>query len=85
MIYQKFLLDKNFTNPSYPCITEIFTGIKFRQWGKGQHIFCVIINTGQKIHGIKILPTQAGGKIGENFLLAKLFGYTVVGLFVIKE
>ena len=64
-------MDKNFANPSYPCITKIFAGIKFRQCGKGRHIFCVIrvINTGQKICGIKISPMQAGGEIGENFWL----------------
>ena len=35
-----------------------------------RHIFCVIINMGQKICGIKNSPMQAGGEIGENFLLA---------------
>ena len=30
----------------------------------------VIVNTGQKIHGTKFLPTRTGGEIGENFLLA---------------
>ena len=77
---QKFSLDKHFANPSYPCITEIFTGINFRQCGKGRHILCVIINTGQKIHRIKISPMQAGGEIGETFLLAKIFSYTVYGI-----
>ena len=36
-----------------------------------------MINTGQKIHAIKILPIRAGGEIGENFLLAKISAYTV--------
>ena len=31
--------------------------------------FLVIINIGQKIHGIKILPMRAGSKIGEKFLV----------------
>ena len=44
----KFLLDINFTKPSYLCITELFGGINFRQCGKGRHILYVIINTGQK-------------------------------------
>ena len=61
-----------------PAITEIFAGINFRQCGNGRHIFCVIMNTGQKIRGIKISPMQAGGEIGEIFLLAKIFGYTVL-------
>ena len=74
---RKFLPDKHFAIPSYPCITEIFAGITFRQCGKGPHIFCVIISTGQKIRWIKISPMHAGGEIGENFLLAKIFSYRV--------
>ena len=32
-----------------------------------------IVNIGQKVHGAKFSPTKPGGKIGENFLLAKNF------------
>ena len=74
----KFSLDKNFAKPSYYCITEIFSGINFRQCGKGCHILYVIINTGQKIRVIKILPMRADGEIGKNFLLAKISMYTVL-------
>ena len=73
----KFSLDKNFAEPSYLCIAEIFGGINFRQCGKGHHILCVIINTGQKIHVIKISPMRADGEIGKNFLLAKISAYMV--------
>ena len=51
----------------YLCIVEIFGGINFHQCGKGRHILYVIINTGQKIHVIKISPMRADGEIGENF------------------
>ena len=68
----KFSLDKNFTKPSYLCIAEVFSGINFRQCGKGHHILNVIINTG---HAIKILPIRADGEIGKNFLLAKISMY----------
>ena len=73
----KFLLDKNFAKPSYLCIAEIFSGINFRQYGKGHYILNVI-NTGQNICAIKILPIRADGKIGENFLLVKISMYTLV-------
>ena len=49
----------NFAKPSYLCIAEIFGGVNFHQCGKGCHILYVIINTGQKIHVIKILPMRA--------------------------
>ena len=62
----KFSLDKNFTKPSYLCIAEIFGGINFRQCSKGRHILNVIINIGQKICAIKILPIRTDGQIGEN-------------------
>ena len=74
----KFLLDKNFANPRYLCIAEIFGDIIFHQCGKGHHILYVIINTGQKIHVIKISPMRADGEIGENFLLEKISVYTVI-------
>ena len=59
------------------CRNIKFGGINFRQCGKGRHILYVIINTGQKIRVIKISPMRADGKIGENFLLAKISAYTV--------
>ena len=59
------------------CIAEIFGEINFRQCSKGRHILNVIINTGQKIRTIKILPIRADGEIGEIFLLAKISAYTV--------
>ena len=74
----KFSLEKNFANPSYLCIAEIFGGINFRQCDKGRHILNVIINMAQKIRAIKILPMKADGEIGENFLLAKISAYTVL-------
>ena len=73
----KFSLDKNFANPSYLCIAEIFGGINFHQCGKGRHVLNVIINMGQKTHVIKISPIRTDGEIGENFLLAKISAYTV--------
>ena len=68
---------KIFAKPRYLCITEIFSGINFRQCNKGYHILCVIIHTGQNICMIKILPMRADGEISENFLLAKISMYTV--------
>ena len=62
----------------YLCIAEIFDGINSCQYGKGHHILYVIINTGQKILWIKLLPTRAGGEIGKNFLLVKISTYTVL-------
>ena len=83
-----FLLDKNFAKPSYLCIAEIFSGINFRQCSKGHHILNVIINTGQKIRAIKISPIRADGKIGENFLPAKISTFkdksTISGSHYIK-
>ena len=57
--------DKYFTKPSHLCVAETFGGINFCQCGKGRHILYVIINTGQKICVIKILPMRADGKIGK--------------------
>ena len=73
----KFSLDKNFAKHSYLCVAEIFGGINFCQCGKGHHILNVIINTGQKIRVTKISPIKADGKIGKNFLLAKISVCTV--------
>ena len=73
----KISLDKNFAKPSYLYITKIFGEINFRICGKGHHILNVIINTGQKICGIKFSPIRADGEIGETFLLAKISVYTV--------
>ena len=77
-VYNKISLNKNFAKLSYLCIAEIFGGINFRQCCEGRHILNVIINTGQKIHAIKISPIRADGKIGENFLLAKISVYTII-------
>ena len=73
----KFSLDKNFAKLSYLCIAEIFGGINFHQCSKGHHYLNVIINTGQKIRAVKLLPIRADGEIGENFLLVKISVYTV--------
>ena len=35
----KFLLDKNFVQPIYPCITEIICGINFGPCDKDCHMF----------------------------------------------
>ena len=81
----KSSLDKNFANPRYLCIAEILGGINFRQCSKDRHIFYVIINTGQKIHVIKISPMRADGEIGktspgENF---RVYGSLVIPSFSI--
>ena len=75
------MLDKNFSKPRYLCILEIFNGINFHQCSRGHHILYVIINTGKKSLRIKISAMRAGGKIGENFLLAKISTYTVDHLY----
>ena len=67
-------MDKNFTNPSYPCIAEIFAGTNFRQCGKGRHVLYVY-NAGQKI---QISPMRAGSEIGKFFLLEKISNYMVI-------
>ena len=85
---RKFSLGKNFTKPSYHCITEIFIGINFCQCGKGCHIFNVILNIGQKTLRIKILPMRTGGEISENSLLAIISGYTVytkMGKYILQR
>ena len=56
--------------------------LNFYQCGKGHHILCAIINTGQKIHVIKISPMRADGEVGENFVLAKISVYTVPNFMV---
>ena len=38
----------------------------------------VTISFVRKIHGYKFSPVRAGGKNGENFLLVKISGYTVL-------
>ena len=58
------------------CVVEIFDGINFRQYGKDCHMLNVIVNTGQKFVK-QISPTRSDGEIDENFLLAKISGYTV--------
>ena len=75
--YDKIFAGQNFAKPSYLCIAEIFSETNFCQCSKGCHILNVIINTGQKIHAIKISPRRADGEIGESFLLAKISAYTV--------
>jgi hypothetical protein len=68
-IYMKISLDKNFAKRSYLCIAE---KLNLSQCDKGRHILYAIFNTGQKK-----LPMKAGGEIGESFLLAKIYVYTV--------
>ena len=54
-------LDKNFTQLTHCCITVVFYGITPpppTQCGKDYHRHFVIINTGQKIHGIKLSPKR---------------------------
>ena len=50
----KFSLGKNLAQPTYmyPCITEIFCEINFRQCSKVCHRLYAIINMGQKTCGI---------------------------------
>ena len=60
--------------PICPCITEIFHGMNFRPYGKITIMrYYVIINTGQKICGIKFSPMRAGG---QNRKKVKISGYT---------
>ncbi len=66
---RKFSLDKNFAKPRYLCIAEIFDGINFHKYGKGRHMLYVIINTGQKIRGIKLSPTSQVAKLVKIFWL----------------
>ena len=40
----------------------------------------VTISFMRKIHGYKFSPVRAGGKNGENFLLVKISGYTVLNM-----
>ena len=64
-----YLLDKNFTKPSY--LGRKSSWKMFCQCGKGCYILYAIFNTRQKIIVIRILPMRADGKIGKKFLLAK--------------
>ena len=63
--------EKIFTKASTHVLYEIFARIYFRQYSKGRRSLYVIINTQGKICGIQFSPTEATGKIGENFILAK--------------
>lgn len=58
-------------SPTKPCYLQLFAWINFYQCSNGRYIFYVIILTGQIFHKIKISTMRAGGRIGENFLLAK--------------
>ena len=51
---------------------EIFSGINLHQWRKGCLILYTIINTGQNIRAIKLLPMRSDGEIGEICLLVKI-------------
>ena len=59
---QKFSLDKNLR---YLCITEILDRINFCQYGKGHHMIYVIVNTGQKICGIKFRQQDQVAKLAK--------------------
>ena len=77
---QKFSLDKisPIASPGTFVLQKInIHGINFHQYAKGCHMLYVIINTGQNIRRTTFSPTRPGGEIGENFLLAKISGYTV--------
>ena len=63
--------EKIFTKASTRVLYEIFAGFYFRQYSKGRCSLYVIINTQGKICGIQFSPTEATGKIGEKFILAK--------------
>ena len=70
-----FSLDKNLAQPTYPCITEIFSRMNFHLCSKDHHRLYVIINTGQKIHGIKISPMTIStrGKKRQKFSQGEYF------------
>ena len=66
---QKFSLDRNFTQPTYPCITEIFSGITFWLRGKDYYMLYVIVIKAKKFHEIKNSTHESRGGGGENFWL----------------
>ena len=74
----QYRIREKFRQPQIPLYCRNIGGINFCQCGKGRHILYVIINTGQKIHVIKISPMRADGKIGENFLLVKISAYGIL-------
>ena len=54
------------------CIIEKLVEKNLHQCGKGHHILFVIFSSRQKF---SVLPMRADGKIGEIFLLAKIYTY----------
>ena len=79
------LRGENFRQAQYLCIAVIFRGINFCHYSKGWHIHNVIFNTGRKFADTKLIsPMRADGGIGENFLLAKISGYTGIMVFLIE-
>ena len=65
-IRKKISLDKNFANPRYLCIAEIFGGIYFRQCDKGRHIpNWQKFSPGKKlcVYGIKIWKFSCGQQV----------------------
>ena len=75
-----FLLDENFTQPSYLGITEIilFNAIKLHPCGKGCHRLYVIIITMEQRN--KSSPTRIDSKRAIFFLQVKISGYMVLVL-----
>ena len=67
------------------CRNIKFGEINFANVVKVTNILYVIINTGQKIRVIKILPMRAGGEIVEIFLLAKISAYMVLARLYIHN
>ena len=85
-IQLKFSLAKN-SQPTCPCITEIFHGINFHPCSKDCHRLYVIINMGQKVHRIKNshMKVKVGDEEGKNFLQAKISSYEVVLFYFIHN
>ena len=73
-----FLANKKVTQPTYPCITEIFHGINFCPCCKDHHRLYVIIKTGQKSSWEKNIAHESRGWKGPKFSSGKFSGYVHV-------
>ena len=71
-VQQKVLNRQKFHSTQLHCsIAEKEYEINFLPCGEDCHRLCSIINMGQKICRIKILPTRAGGDKGKHFSMQK--------------
>ena len=80
-------MDKNFTQPSYLCIAEIFSGmiLYFYPCGEDHHRPYIIINMGQKNCRIKVSPVGARDEKAKIFSRQRFPAIHMVLLFTMRQ